>query len=311
MNKLQSVIIGLKKLIPIGIKKPIKSVINYIYYLIAELLPLIRNLFRIRKLNLDNSIKMEIQNTLVKTVYLKSYNKDKKTVNIARNQVRFDSIDRVRSLFKELFVEQPYYFKTSNTEPKIIDCGSHIGVSIVFFKMLYPNAKIIGFEPNKYAYKLLEKTLDLNKLSDITIHNKALMNYDGEVDIFINQSNKRDVATSTIEERVTNGTKYTVQSTKLSHYINDTIDFIKIDIEGAELVVLEELEKKQKLKYIKQMTIEYHHHIDEHKDDLSILLTLLENAGFGYHFDSQFSHPYNPYSFQDIMIFAYNKSLIN
>lgn len=311
MRILNDIIIKIKNLIPIAIKKPIKAGIKSFIYFITEVPPLIINTKRINSLDLDTIVMKKIRRTLFKIAYLKKYDKNKMIADIVGNEVKIDNINRVKSLFVELFVNQPYYFNTSNTSPVIIDCGSHIGLSVIFFKLLYPNAKIIGFEPNEFAFNLLDETVRINNINNVEVHNTAIMNYDGEVDFFINETNKQDVATSTIEERVTNGTKFSVQATKLSHFINDTIDFIKIDIEGAELIVLEELQKSQKLKYIKQMTIEYHHHIDDHEDNLSVLLELLENQGFGYHLDSQFLHPYNPYSFQDIMIFAYNKNLIS
>ena len=37
---------------------------------------------------------------------------------------------------KELFVDNCYYFETSNPIPRIIDCGAYIGLSIVYFKKL-------------------------------------------------------------------------------------------------------------------------------------------------------------------------------
>lgn len=49
-------------------------------------------------------------------------------------------------LLHEIFAAKNYAFKTTNPTPFIIDCGSNIGVSIVFFKYLYPQAHILSFE---------------------------------------------------------------------------------------------------------------------------------------------------------------------
>src|SRR6516164_4426665 len=49
--------------------------------------------------------------------------------------------------YKDEFIQQIYHFESSSTNPLIIDGGSNIGMSILYFKRLYPNARIVGFEP--------------------------------------------------------------------------------------------------------------------------------------------------------------------
>ena len=80
-----------------------------------------------------------------------------------------------------------------------------------------------------------------------------------------------------------------------------------MDIEGSELSVLKELKESGKLQYIKQMVIEYHHHIIEDEDLGSTILTLLEDANFGYQIKADFLYPRRRVHFQDILIYAYNK----
>lgn len=50
--------------------------------------------------------------------------------------------------------------------------------------------------------------------------------------------------------------KISVKTTKLSKYINKKVDLLKIDIEGSEQKVLEEI--KNKLHMIKQIVMEFH-----------------------------------------------------
>src|SRR5436190_6322828 len=51
-------------------------------------------------------------------------------------------------LFNEVFISNDYYFKSSPRQPVIIDCGANIGMSVLYFKKLYPQSKIIAFEAN-------------------------------------------------------------------------------------------------------------------------------------------------------------------
>ena len=136
---------------------------------------------------------------------------------------------------------------------------------------------------------------------------KFVINID--INFYNIEDNKSSVVMSTVEERVQNGKLNVAEATRLSNYIKSTIDFLKMDVEGAELSVLKELIKSDKLRYIKQMAIEYHHHIKEHEDHFSHTLELLEDAGFGYQIEADFLYPRQQVHFQDILIYAYNKNL--
>lgn len=47
--------------------------------------------------------------------------------------------------FKEIFFDEIYKFKTQKNNPIIIDCGANAGISILYFKKLYPNSEIIAY----------------------------------------------------------------------------------------------------------------------------------------------------------------------
>ena len=87
----------------------------------------------------------------------------------------------------------------------------------------------------------------------------------------------------------------------------EDVDFLKIDIEGSELEVIEELSNAKKLRYVKQMVIEYHHHIARESDVFSRMLRLLEDAGFGYQIESFLGRPFAREQFQDIIVYVYRK----
>ena len=73
----------------------------------------------------------------------------------------------------------------------------------------------------------------------------------------------------------------------LSSFITQEIDFMKMDIEGGEFDVIEELINAGKFNYIKQMVIEYHHHIIEDSDEFSKMISLIEDAGYGYQIEGE------------------------
>jgi hypothetical protein len=103
--------------------------------------------------------------------------------------------------------------------------------------------------------------------------------------------------------------KIKIKCTKLSRIIKDRVDFIKMDIEGSETEVLEDLVTSKKLKLINQLSIEYHHHIDVGNDNLSSFLSKLESNNFGYQIHASQNTPFTLKTFEDIQIHAYSKTL--
>lgn len=207
----------------------------------------------------------------------------------------------LRYLFKEIFLTNEYYFDTLKSSPQIIDCGANIGMTILFFKKVYPNCSIMAFEPNPHAFKLLEKNIKQNNLSKVQLFNIGLHNTNGEIDFFIGE-NKGTLVGSFIRERGGEN-KIIVKTQKLSSFINDNVfDLIKIDIEGAEIEVLDDLVTQGKLKQGQRYIIEYHHRINREKSKFSHFLKHFEDANYEYNVKTNFG---DMGSFQDILLRIY------
>ena len=300
----------IKALIPISIKKPIKALVFEIKRYIVESHELYHDVQKINKLKLEKSIKKKIRDTRIRAFYFRRFDKNNNTTNVVGNNIKFNNLNTLKGLFNEIFISQCYWFIADNPKPFIIDCGSHLGQSIVYFKTVYPEAKIIGFEPDPTTFENLKSNISTNNFEDVFLHNNALAATDGEIEFYNMKNSTSSVVMSTIKERVAGGIKSVVKAARLSKFIDREIDFLKMDIEGAEFTVLQELKDRGKLQSVKQMAIEYHHHINLKKDNLSEMLNLLEQAGFGYQIETDRVRPRNKVYFQDIMIYAYNKKYI-
>ena len=156
------------------------------------------------------------------------------------------------------------------------------------------------------VFDLLNENVLVNQLKDVTVYNKAVSNKEGKLSFYYDQNQLGTICGQKQGEVLK--VSEVVDTVLLSDYISEEVDFMKIDIEGAEEDVLNELVQKGKLKMIKEMVIEYHHHIDPNLDRFSQILTLLEKQGFGYQMNTNFSPFTMPKTFQDILIFAYRKN---
>ena len=237
---------------------------------------------------------------------LKQYNSGNRSVNVLGRKVKYCQYEAFSFLFNEIFINQSYLFKSEKKTPFIIDCGSNIGISILYFKALYPTAEIIAFEPEKDAFSCLAQNVEESKFNSVSINQKAVSAKEGKIAFYYDDENPGSLIASSIQDRIPKQ-KREVEAVRLSEYIDKDIDFLKMDIEGAELDVIEEVSDAGKLHYIKQMVIEYHHHIKKDDDVMSKILQLLENAGFGYQIESCILRPFQQKQFQDILIYAYQK----
>jgi FkbM family methyltransferase len=208
-------------------------------------------------------------------------------------------------LFRETFVDLDYYFEARSDTPTILDCGSNIGMSILFFKALYPKATIVGFEPGSATFAALEKNVQANRLQDVTLHRAAVGGEDKPVSFF--ETSAAGSLTASVEpERGTEG-QTVVDQVRLSRFIDRRIDLLKLDVEGAEFAVLSDLIASNTLAMIDQMIIEYHHHIRASEDKLARFLSMLETNGYGYQLRAFHGSRGTRARFQDIWIHAYRK----
>lgn len=269
---------------------------------------LITALAAIHGSRIDTRLKSEIRATWLRVFFLKRYDARRKVARVVGFDVRFLDYRSLSQLYTELFLKNEYHFIAERDDPRIIDGGSNIGMSILYFKMLYPNSRILAFEPGTEAFLCLEDNVKSNHLSTVTAHNLALSRTDGVIDFYYDAKHPGSLRMSTIQERMPRQRR-TVPASPLSKHIDEEVDFLKLDVEGAERDVIEDLRHAGKLRHVKQMAIEYHHHIARESDDLARMLTVLEDAGFGYQIQGHLGRPLRREQFQDVLLYAYRKTL--
>jgi FkbM family methyltransferase len=211
-------------------------------------------------------------------------------------------------MYEDIFLRRQYEFASSHPAPLIVDAGSNIGLAILFFKRLYPQARVLAFEPDPATFALLVQNVAENGFDDVMLRNEAL--YDGreELELFGDPATPGSPQMTTARDRLTGGATH-VAATRLSEHLTQPVDFLKIDIEGAERVVVDELASSGKLDLVASMAIEYHHHIAG-DDQLASLLAALEQGGFGYQLEARVAGApgLQPGRFQNILVHAYRKS---
>lgn len=183
-------------------------------------------------------------------------------------------------LFREIFIKNTYFFKTIKKDPVIFDCGANIGVAMFYFKWLYPYSTINVFEPDPDTFNLLKKNIVENNLKGVNLHNFALSNKKGDVSFYVDKENPGWLTMSMVKDRLPKN-RIKIKSDRLSSFIKKEIDFLKMDVEGAEMKIIKDLELSGKIEKIKKMYIEFHNKISEELK-LEDFLNILKRNGFNY-----------------------------
>ena len=180
---------------------------------------------------------------------------------------------------REIFINEIYKFKSDLKMPTIIDCGSNYGTSIIYFKQLYPDARILGVEADPYIFEILKSNIDKQSYKNITLLNKAISKQKGPIQFFSEGADGGRTHKMDEPRHI-----YEVDTIALDDLIEGQIDFLKMDIEGTET---DALCNSRKLSNVKQLFIEYHSFVDE-KQKLGDLLSCLSKNNFRYYVHTQF-----------------------
>jgi len=177
------------------------------------------------------------------------------------------------SMYKEIIEKEIYKFYTTSKNPYIIDCGANIGLSIIYFKKIFPNARIVAFEPDKKIFNLLKKNIQSFNLKNIKLIQKGVWSKKSTMNFYSEGADAGRIVTNT---HINNTNKiYTI---KLNDFLNKIVDFLKIDIEGAEVDVLEN--SKDKLSNVKNLFVEYHSFTNQKQRLDKIIKILLNQNGY-------------------------------
>lgn len=189
---------------------------------------------------------------------------------------RFDVPDCLSFVwqFKDIFVDEIYRFEAGNPSPVIYDCGANIGTSCLYFKLIYPSAKIKAFEADPLIAEVLKSNLSRNGITDIDVIGKAAWVSSTGVEF---SSVGADTGSVYGSEKLVK-----IESIRLRELIEKeaVIDMLKLDVEGAETDIIQDC--RDVLKGVKNLFVEYHSwtHLPQRLDET---LRVLKESGFRYH----------------------------
>ena len=149
----------------------------------------------------------------------------------------------------------------------------------LYFKSIWPDAKVTAIEPNPHTREYLQHNLEQNQIEDVTIVPVALSNQTGRDTLYIDTSaDEWNYNASFFPATWTNtrpGEPITVDTEPLAKFLQQPVDILKLDVEGAEAKVL--FAAGAALRQVRHLFVEFH---GRPGHSLPNLLTFLEEQGF-------------------------------
>lgn len=144
-------------------------------------------------------------------------------------------------VFRQVLLERQYDFQLPISPKLIIDAGANIGLSAVFFANRYPGAKIVAIEPESSNVRILRK--NAAPYPQITVLEAALWWENREILLLdVGQGNDA-FQTKEESEVVESPSRGFVKGVTIDAVMKDagadSVDVLKIDIEGSEKEVFE------------------------------------------------------------------------
>ena len=192
-------------------------------------------------------------------------------------------------MYREIFEDEIYRFRTLSNSPYIVDCGANIGLSVIYFKSLYPAARIIAFEPDPHVCELLESNMREFGLADVTLIRKGVWNSEGILSFV---ADPEEGWGGHIAQESTSSKVNAVNVTRLRSYLVGHVDLLKLDIEGAECEVIADC--ADLLRNVNHVFIEFHSFV-RRAQCLGQLLSVLTEAGFRVHLHCCGARSRNPF----------------
>lgn len=162
-------------------------------------------------------------------------------IRVAGQTIFASSFDRIVSLYLKKFslMESPeteFFKSVVKKGMRVADVGSNLGYyTLIAADLIGREGEVFAFEPDAENFRLLQKNIAKNGYQNIEAVNRAVSDKTGKLRLFLSEENWGD-------HRIYNSDKdrqsVEILATSLDDFFqNRPVDFIKIDVEGAENMV--------------------------------------------------------------------------
>lgn len=138
-------------------------------------------------------------------------------------------------MFEQVFVGLDYDFDLPFVPRTIIDAGANAGYASLYFAARFPQARILAIEPDMENFEML--TQNTAAFPQIIRERAGVWGSPGALQVADPTAPKCMISLEAARDSATDGIPALTVPEAMSRLGADTLDLLKIDIEGAELEV--------------------------------------------------------------------------
>lgn len=180
----------------------------------------------LEKIEIDShEVVMTIKKLGIKMSIIKNDHRSQPLEIFNFDQYEKEELDLTLKLIKENFV--------------VFDIGANIGWYSIIIGKLKKNAKVYAFEPIPQTFKFLKKNIKLNRLENVILFNLGLSDKSGKFTLYFSPERTGNASFQNLSGNKKTK-KIACKVTTLDDFVKKRrtrCDFIKCDVEGAELLV--------------------------------------------------------------------------
>lgn len=179
------------------------------------------------------------------------------------------------SAWDEIFVNRIYEIPVRSGEPPVlVDAGANIGLAALFWKITYGDFQYLGFEPDPMVAACCRRNLAAWGVAG-RLEELALSGDEGEQWFQPDGADGGHLSAAPAARH----SGFKVKTGRLSQWLPERVDLLKIDVEGAEAGVLDDI--RSSLPRVRNLFVEWH--ARPGGGGLGRTIALLEQAGFDCH----------------------------
>ena len=218
-----------------------------------------------------------------------------KAVNILDRKVNFFAPNQITEWrVKTFFTKEPETLEwidsfESNKKITFWDIGANIGLYSIYAALKYKDIEVVSFEPSSSNLRILSRNISINKLEEkIKINQFPLSNKENEY-LMLEESefiegwsmNTFGAGIDYEGKSIQAKNRYKIFGTSINYIIKNKIlnmpNYIKMDVDGIEHLILDGASDYLSNSEIKEMSIEIN---EDFKDQFDSVLKIMDKSNF-------------------------------
>ena len=149
-------------------------------------------------------------------------------------------------VLREIFIEEQYAIELGTAPRTILDIGSNVGFSVLYFSLKYPDADIYACEPDPRTYKKLVR--NITGLQHVHTFDGAIGDADELMSFYVHPESSMS---SSFIDRTGSEKPIKVPTKRLATFLEEegltSVDLVKFDVEGSEFRIFSSFDNMERI----------------------------------------------------------------